>query len=82
MILFCIILNEKWLNAMHETEGLFFFFSLPVTDDVGDLKTLIDSILVSHFSDVLIMFVLSSVLVSITCDVMSAINELKLNTFF
>lgn len=47
---------------------------LPVTDDVGDLKTLIDSILVSHFSDVLIMFVFSSVLVSITWDVMSAIK--------
>lgn len=53
---------------------IFKYIHIPVTDDVGDLKTLIDSILVSHFSDVFIMFVLSSVLVSITWDVMSAIK--------
>lgn len=65
-------------NVCMECMRFFKVRLLPVIDDVGDLKKLIDSIRVSHFSDVLIMFVFSSVLVSITCDVMSANSKKKL----
>lgn len=71
IIQFLFLIKE---NGCMQCMRVFKIMSLPVTDDVGDLKKLIDSILVSHFSDVLIMFVFSSVLVSITCDVMSAIK--------
>lgn len=71
-MIFKMYIERKWMYAMHESS--YKIRSVPVTEDVGDLKKLIDSIRVSHFSVVLIMFVFSSVLVSITCDVMSGMK--------